>query len=169
MNKLFLAVLVFIIFFTLSSREVWAQNETNVTEPPPTNVSCPYGNCSYFFGEILAIRWVPDVFTMSGIGNCSLIHEETETIQNDTYKFTCEVPYLNTTEMQEYVFLLLGDLTSQTETQAKKIEGLIGDINILTNKTATLEAEKNSNFWIMLTFIVCEALAIGYFLYENYY
>ena len=166
MRKLFFAVLVFLIIFTLHSQIIHAdENETSNETELITTVECFGDFCSYFHGSVLAQVWIPDMFTMTGMGNCSLTHIETDTMQNDSYDFSCRIPYLNLTETQEFVFLLVGEMNSKIESQSSEINDWKDNV---TATTISL-AEANGSIFILEIFIVLMGIAIVYMIKDNYW
>ena len=166
MDKKLLLLIVIVGVFTLSS-QVHAANETNTTNvtnitEPVTSVGCS-GMCSYFWGIVLNTTWVPNIISITGLGNCSLMHVETASLMDDRYEFKCVIPYLNLTETQEFIFLLMG-------TQTDEIKELNDDITVLTNNVSATMVQKiqaEGVNVILIVVIVFMSLFIGYMIYET--
>jgi len=157
MKRLVLVALVFVCVF---ASLVYAQEEnvTNVTEQ--TNVSCD-GECSYIWGNTINQTWIPNIFTMTNIGNCSLTYTETDSIYSDYYKFICEISYMNLTDMQEFIFLFVSDLNSQIKDYQRNNTALMKE----NSRIPSLEFQ---NLVEIIAIIGLVASLVIYYLYINW-
>lgn len=158
LEKLLMIAVFICIFATIG----YADNTTNATNmtnvlAPETTVGCS-GRCSYAWGTVTNINWLPNMFVMTGIGNCSFSSMETGSINADIYSFSCAIPAMNITDAQEFIFHLLDNLNTE--------------VNGLRDSKAEASqaiAEKNSTFWIAFIIIIGLCCVIGYFVYQEYW
>lgn len=167
MAKILILLIVIVGVFTLSSQVHAQENTTNVTNvsnitEPVTSVGCS-GECSYFWGDILEQVWVPNTIVVTGLGNCSLTHLETSSLMNDSYEFKCKVPYLNISQMQQFVFLLIGEQTNEINSLNDNITTLVNNVSA----TMIQKVQAEGVNVILIVVIVFMSLFIGYMIYET--
>jgi len=149
MNLKFLAVL---LIFTLSSQNVHAQNETNVTK----NITYPdCEECSIFWGISSRFRPLPIEFDITWLGNCSASAVEAETLEQSGYVVNCKLPW-NVSEPEVFFLQMMTNITD-------KVDGLEQQVSTLSEEKAALEGVSLTQ-WVV---IIVLGIIVAYIVVPN--